>query len=76
MSLTPEYYYLVAPPILVDDTDPTIRYDNGTWKAANENEVLLAFRDVRPAGTPIFNTLHVLQIFNGSFSYNFTGTHE
>lgn len=70
MAESPEYYWLNLPSIIVDDSDPTIRY-NGTWNAVNETEIQLEFFDQR---TPLFSTLHVLQVFSGSFSYNFTGT--
>lgn len=70
LSVFPEIYSLNSTSIIVDDADPAIQY-HGTWTAANETSVLSQFFMDQ---TPTFNTLHVLQIFNGSFSYNFTGT--
>lgn len=65
--------YIVSPPfIIVDDSDPAIQY-SGTWNAANETIIKSTFFLDR---TPLLNTLHVLQIFNGSFSYSFTGKYR
>lgn len=58
--------------IIVDDSDPAIQY-NGAWHRANETETL---NGIFQARSPIFSTLHVLNIFNGSFSYNFTGEYR
>lgn len=72
MTESPEYYWLISPPIVVDDSDPTIDY-NGVWHAAAENEL---FSSSLAGNPPLFNTLHVLPSGNGSFSYDFIGLYE
>lgn len=72
MAESPEYYWLNSPSIIVDDSDSTINYD-GTWQVPNRTETAQGLTGSRD---PILDTRHILQIFNGSFSYNFTGMYK
>lgn len=56
----------------MDDSDPTIQYI-GDWNAPDLSDG--RFIDFSETG-PMLASLHVLQIFNGSFSYNFTGMYQ
>ncbi|KAF5314293.1 hypothetical protein D9619_011989 [Psilocybe cf. subviscida] len=56
----------VSPSILIDDSNPAIQY-NGPWTTPLSTDGLPASKFI------IFNTLHVLQTLNGSFSFNFSG---
>ncbi|KDR77712.1 hypothetical protein GALMADRAFT_1326580 [Galerina marginata CBS 339.88] len=53
--------------IIVDDTDPNIRY-TGPWTQTND----ATLHDADTLGLTLDNTLHALNA-NGSFSFNFTG---
>ena len=56
--------------ILIDDSDPNIRY-NGTWTVVPD-----ATNNGLHIRAPILNTLHVLEVFNGTLSYDFIGIHQ
>ena len=73
MSQSADFYWLNAPSVVIDDSDPAIRYDNGTWNTFTAADLRSRNFKLR---TPLFNTLHVLQVFSGSLSYEFTGTYE
>ncbi|KAF5314255.1 hypothetical protein D9619_012011 [Psilocybe cf. subviscida] len=59
----------LLPSILIDDSNPAILY-NGSWTVIADD----ASTDDGTSGSPILDTLHVLPVFNGSFSYDFIGT--
>lgn len=58
-----------ATSIIVDDSDPAIQYDGG-WSVLTHIQNSTTFWGF---GEPIFDTLHVMQVFNGTLSYIFTG---
>ncbi|KAF5329559.1 hypothetical protein D9619_009238 [Psilocybe cf. subviscida] len=65
---------LDTPSILIDDADPSIQYD-GDWLAmTGPDGGLYIWPGAQSTTTPpLLNTLHSLQDFEGSFSFNFTG---
>lgn len=56
--------------LIIDDSDPTIRY-TGQWVPSVAPHESLT--NVGNSGPPMFDTLHVLPSSNGTISLNFTG---
>ncbi|KAF5321090.1 hypothetical protein D9619_000009 [Psilocybe cf. subviscida] len=63
---------VLEPNILVDDSNPAIQYAEGQWTPMSTYNLSNLGDSVR-SYTPMFDTLHVISLFNGSLYYNFTG---
>jgi hypothetical protein len=59
----------MGPSIIIDDTDPAIQYHGGAWLQCSAPNIT----DIGQAGSPMFETLHMLPTANGTLTYSFNG---